>query len=99
MTKKVNNTFKVNLDNKDILVTEEQRMRFLQLHNKLKDAVEYASECKDLRLSDLSVMEELVHHLHTSLSFSPTKNPNTDQPNIYSDYVLSSDETAWERAY
>ena len=39
------NQFKVNLDNKDILVTEEQRMRFLQLHNKLKDAVEYASEC------------------------------------------------------
>ncbi len=74
-------------------------MRFLQLHNKLKDAVEYASECKDLRLSDLAIMEELVHHLHTSLSFSPTKNPNTDQPNIYSDYVLSSDETAWESIY
>ena len=86
--------------NKDILVTEEQRMKFLKnLHNKLKDAVEYASECKDLRLSDLAMMEELVHHLHMSLSFSPTKNPNTDQPNMYSDYVLSSDETAWERAY
>ena len=93
------NQFKVNLDNKDILVTEEQRMKFLRLHNQLKDAVEYASECKDLRLSDLAMMEELVHHLHMSLSFSPTKTPNTDQPNMYSDYVLSSDETAWERAY
>ena len=93
------NQFKVDLDNKDILVTEEQRMRFLQLHNKLKDAVDYASECKDLRLSDLSMMEELVHHLHTSLNFSPTKNASTDQPNLWSDYVLSSDETAWQRAY
>ena len=93
------NQFKVDLDNKDILVTEEQRMRFLQLHNKLKDAVEYASECKDLRLSDLATMEELVHHLHTSLNFSPTKNASTDQPNLWSDYVLSSDETAWQRAY
>ena len=33
MTKKVNNVFKVDLDNKDILVTEEQRMEFLRLHN------------------------------------------------------------------
>ena len=93
------NQFKVNLDNKDILVTEEQRMEFLRLHNKLKETIMYIEECKDLRLSDLAMMEELVHHLHTSLSFSPTKNPNTDQPNIYSDYVLSSDETAWQSAY
>jgi len=45
------------------------------------------------------MLEELLHHLHMSLNFSPTKNPNTDQPNMYADYVLSSDETAWERAY
>jgi len=30
-----NGKFKVNLDMKDILVTEEQRMKFLDLYNKL----------------------------------------------------------------
>ena len=66
MTKKVNNTFKVNLDNKDILVTEEQRMEFLRLHNKLKQAVSYIEECKDMQLSDLAMPESLLHHLHSS---------------------------------
>ena len=93
------NQFKVNLDNKDILVTEEQRIEFLRLHNKLKETIMYIEECKDITISQVAMLEELLHHLHTSLSFSPTKNPNTDQPNMYSDYVLSSDETAWERAY
>ena len=85
--------------NKDILVTEEQRMEFLRLHNKLRETITYIEECKDITISQVAMLEELLHHLHMSLSFSPTKNPNTDQPNIYSDYVLSSDETAWERAY
>ena len=85
--------------NKDILVTEEQRMEFLRLHNKLRETITYIEECKDITISQVAMLEELLHHLHMSLSFSPTKNPNTDQPNMYSDYVLSSDETAWERAY
>ena len=99
MTKKVNNTFKVNLDNKDILVTEEQRMEFLRLHNKLKQAVSYIEECKDMQLSDLSMLEELTHHIHETLKFVPQKDPDTDSPKHWSDYVLESDETAWQRAY
>ncbi len=35
--KDTNGKFKVNIDMKDILVTEEQRLKFLQLHNKLKE--------------------------------------------------------------
>ena len=97
--KDTKNQFKVNLDNKDILVTEEQRMEFLRLHNKLRETITYIEECKDITISQVAMLEELLHHLHMSLNFSPTKNPNTDQPNMYSDYVLSSDETAWERAY
>ena len=85
--------------NKDILVTEEQRMEFLRLHNKLRETITYIEECKDITISQVAILEELLHHLHMSLNFSPTKNPNTDQPNMYADYVLSSDETAWERAY
>ena len=97
--KKVSNTFKVNLDNKDILVTEEQRMEFLRLHNKLKDTLDYVWDCKDVTLSQISMLEELMHHLHASLKFAPQKDPDTDNPKHWGDYVLESDETAWQRAY
>ena len=93
---KVNNTFKVNLDNKDILVTEEQRMEFLRLHNKLKETVQYIEECKDITISQVSMLEELMHHLHASLKFAPQKDSEHDRPDMWSGYVLESDETAWK---
>ena len=39
--KDTNGKFKVNLDMRDILVTEEQRLKFLELHNKLKETINY----------------------------------------------------------
>tara|TARA_R110002012_G_scaffold161560_1_gene323702 strand:- start:45 stop:341 length:297 start_codon:yes stop_codon:yes gene_type:complete len=93
------NKFKVNLDMKDILVTEEQRLEFLRLHNKLKDTLDYISDCKDVTLSQVAMLEELMHHLHSSLKFAPQKDSETDRPSMWSDYVLESDETAWQRAY
>ena len=99
MTKKENTVFKIGLDNKDILVTEEQRMEFLRLHNKLKDTVQYIEECKDINISQVAMLEELMHHLHSSLKFAPQKDPETDTPRHWGDYVLESDETAWQRAY
>ena len=93
------NQFKVNLDNKDILVTEEQRIEFLRLHNKLKETIMYIEECKDITISQVAMLEELLHHLHSSLNFAPQKDSETDTPAMYRDYVLSSDETAWQRAY
>ena len=96
MTKKINKAFKVNLDSNDILVTGEQRLEFLRLHNKLKDTVQYIEECKDLRLSDAYMLEELIHVLHSSLKFVPQKNDDGVGANWYGDYVLRSDELAWK---
>ena len=93
------NQFKVNLDNKDILVTEEQRMEFLRLHNKLKETIMYIEECKDITISQVAMLDELLHALHYSLKFSPQKDPNSDRPKYWEHYVLDSDETAWQRAY
>ena len=46
--------------NEDILITGEQRLKFLTLHNKLKEALEYMSECHDIRLSEVSMLDELL---------------------------------------
>ena len=94
--KVVSNDFKINIDNKDILVTEEQRMEFLRLHNKLNETLLYIDECKDVTLSQVSMLEELQHHLHTSLNFVPQKEENGKGAKWYADFVLESDELAYK---
>ena len=80
---------------KDILVTEEQRMEFLRLHNKLKETITYIEECKDIPLTQISMLVELNHHLHDSLRFVPQKDDDGDGAKWWCDYVLESDESAW----
>ena len=68
-------------------------------HFRLLVKVNYISECHDIRLSDVSMLDELVCHLHKSLKFVPQKNPSDDTAKWYADYVLESDETAWKPMY
>ena len=96
---KINKAFKVDLDNKDILVTGEQRLEFLKLHNKLRDMVQYIDECRDITVNHLTVLDELTHLLHSSLHFVPQKDKEGDKPAFWQDYVLESDELAWKKAY
>ena len=88
-------SYKVNIS-KDILVTEEQRLKFLDFHNKLKDTVDYISECYDIQLSQVTMLSELLHHLHSSLKFVPQKNDDATGSAYWKDFVLSEDELAWK---
>tara|TARA_R110002167_G_scaffold178495_3_gene378257 strand:- start:13 stop:309 length:297 start_codon:yes stop_codon:yes gene_type:complete len=96
---KINKVSEVDLDNKDILVTGEQRLEFLKLHNKLRDMVQYIGECRDITVNHLTVLDELTHLLHSSLHFVPQKDKEGDKPAFWQDYVLESDELAWKKAY
>ena len=97
--KDTNGKFKVNLDMKDILVTEEQRMKFLDLYNKLHHTLLYVHDCSDITLSQIASLEELKCLMHKALKFVPQKNPDSDTAKWYADYVLESDETAWKPMY
>lgn len=96
---KINKVSEVDLDNKDILVTGEQRLEFLKLHNKLRDMVQYIDEYRDITVNHLTVLDELTHLLHSSLHFVPQKDKEGDKPAFWQDYVLESDELAWKKAY
>ena len=96
---KINKVSEVDLGNKDILVTGEQRLEFLKLHNKLRDMVQYIDECRDITVNHLTVLDELTHLLHSSLHFVPQKDKEGDKPAFWQDYVLESDELAWKKAY
>ena len=94
--KDTNGKFKVNLDMKDILVTEEQRMKFLDLYNKLHHTLLYVHDCSDITLSQIASLEELKCLMHKALKFSPQKDEDGNGSSWYNDWVLSSDETAYK---
>jgi len=96
---KINKAFKVDLNNMDILVTGEQRLEFLRLHNKLRDMVQYIDECRDITVNHLTILDELSHLLHSSLRFVPQKDEEGDNAAYWKDFVLESDELAWKKAY
>tara|TARA_R100000008_G_C3483127_1_gene114879 strand:- start:363 stop:620 length:258 start_codon:yes stop_codon:yes gene_type:complete len=83
---------------KSITLNIEQRENFLQLHNKLQRAVRYMEECKEVNLSDVGVMEQLVCALHTDLKFSPKKEKESDGAMWWEDYVLGEDSRAYKNA-
>ena len=94
MTKKKDSPFKVNMNSEDVIVAGGTRRVFLNYHNKLQTMVKDIEETKDVTLSQVRVLEDLIHELHSSLQFVPQKNED-DTPNHWGDYVLSSDDRAW----
>jgi len=91
---KTKNTFKVDINSEDILVSGGTRRVFLKYHNELMTLVHDIEETKDVTLSQVRTIENLVQELHSSLQFAPQKTED-DTPNHWGDYVLSSDDRAW----
>ena len=96
---KTKNTFKVNINSEDIIIAGGTRRVFLHYHNRLQRMLSHIDEARDIELSHIRLLEDLIHELHSSLHFAPQKDKNNDSPMFYSDYVLDSDDRAWQRAY
>jgi len=71
-------------------ITTEQRRELLRGHNQLRAAVTYAEEMKDLNLSHLSHMEDLVHTLHSILRFEPSIGDD-GRPHFWGNWVLAEE--------
>jgi len=71
-------------------ITTEQRRELLRGHNELRAAVTHAEEMKDINLSHLSQMEDLVHKLHSILKFAPSVGDD-GRPQFWGDWVLEED--------
>ena len=99
MTKKKDSPFKVDMNSEDVLVAGGTRRVFLNYHNRLQRMLHNIDEARDIELSHIRLLEDLIHELHSSLHFAPQKDKNNDSPMFYSDYVLDSDDRAWQRAY
>ena len=68
-------------------ITHEERVKFLDAHNDLKNMLMTIHECGDLWVSDVRKLESLEHLLHSILKFVPNTD-NEGRPQYYADYVL-----------
>ena len=99
MTKKKDSPFKVDMNSEDVLVAGGTRIVFLNYHIRLQRMLRHIDEARDIELTHIRLIEDLIHELHSTLQFSPQKDQQDDSPMFYSDYVLDSDDKAWQRAY
>ena len=68
-------------------ITHEERVKFLNAHNELKNMVQTLHECGDLWVSDVRKLENLEHLLHSVMKFVPQMDEE-GRPQYYADYVL-----------
>ena len=68
-------------------ITHEERVKFLNAHNDLKNMVQTIHECGDLWVSDVRKLESLEHLLHSVMKFVPQMD-DEGRPKYYYDYVL-----------
>ena len=68
-------------------ITHEERVKFLDAHNELRNMVQTLHECGDLWVSDVRKLENLEHLLHSVMKFIPQMD-DEGRPQYYADYVL-----------
>jgi hypothetical protein len=69
-------------------ISHEQRLKFLNAHNDLRDILMTLNECHDIWVSDIGKLERLQNLMHSVLNFVPQRD---DEGHIqhYADWVLA----------
>jgi|TARA_R100000482_G_scaffold59775_3_gene21779 hypothetical protein len=67
------------------------RTKMLKIHNTIKDIVSTAEDAKDIWLSDIRKLENIVHTLHNEYDFEPRVCPDTGRKLYYGDWVLAEE--------
>ena len=67
------------------------RTKMLKVHNTIRDIVSTAEDAKDIWLSDIRKLENIVHTLHNEYDFEPRICPDTGRKLYYGDWVLAED--------
>ena len=69
----------------------KHRIKMLEVHNTIRDIVSTAEDAKDIWLSDIRKLENIVHTLHNEYDFEPRICPDTGRKLYYGDWVLAED--------
>jgi len=55
-------------------ITKKQRSDMLNAHNKLRNVINYIDDCRDITVSHVGDIEEVICVLHQVGNFQPKKN-------------------------
>ena len=72
------------------IVQPETRRELLKITNQLRNIVSYIDDCRDVEVSQLKQMDEMIYTLYTAFDFKPPKDKDGNtQP--WADWVFAED--------
>ena len=54
-------------------IKQEDRRKLLKITNQLRNIVFYIDDCRDVEVSQLKQMDDMIHTLYTIFNFKPPK--------------------------
>ena len=72
------------------VVQPETRKELLKITNQLRDIVFYVDECRDINVSQLKQMDDMIYTLFTTFDFKPQKDKEGNTMS-WADWVFAED--------
>ncbi len=72
------------------VVQPETRRELLKITNQLRDIVFYVDDCRDINVSQLKQMDDMIYTLFTTFDFKPQKDKDGN-PKPWADWVFAED--------
>jgi len=71
-------------------IKTEDRKKLLKITNQLRDIVQYVDDCRDIEVSQLKQMDDMIYTLFTTFDFKPQKD-DEGNPKPWADWVFAED--------
>ena len=72
------------------VVQPETRRELLKITNQLRNIVSYIDDCRDVEVSQLKQMDEMIYILYSTFDFKPPKDKDGN-PKPSADWVFAED--------
>ena len=72
------------------VVQPETRRELLKITNQLRDIVFYVDDCRDINVSQLKQMDDMIYTLFTTFDFKPPKDKEGNTMS-WADWVFAED--------
>ena len=73
-----------------IVVQPVTRKKLLDITNQLRNIVSYIDDCRDVEVSQLKKMDEMIYILYSTFDFKPPKDKDGN-PKPWADWVFGED--------
>jgi len=71
-------------------IKQEDRRKLLKITNQLRNIVYYIDDCRDVEVSQLKQMDDMIYTLYTIFNFKPPKDKD-GKTKPWADWVFGED--------